>query len=186
MSACRLTRKPLAEGYAMRAWLIPTGIPSRLGRKPRITARQRRSIVWPITANPYATLAEELQDLKDVATSTLKMIAKSESIVRRVPLRKPALSKRNIQARCAWAKQYKDVDWRKVLYTDETAITISSRNSRSYTSIRKRQPRNRTHHNQNGWESLLPWAGIGYNFKTPSALIDLVTNYSDERKCMFA
>ena len=85
-------------------------------------------------------LGEELQDLKNVSISTLKMIAKSEGIMRRGALRKPALSKRNLWAWSSWAKLYKDVVWREILYTDVRSITIGSRSSWFYASVRKRQP----------------------------------------------
>jgi hypothetical protein len=31
-----------------------------------------------------------------------------------------------------------------------------------------------------GWESLMLWTGLGYNFETPIVLIDVVPNESDE------
>ena len=77
-------------------------------------------------------------DLKDVTISTLKLITKSEGIVRRGALRKPAQSKRNLWAWSAWDKLYKDVDWPEILYTDVTTVTIGSHSSRLYTSVRKR------------------------------------------------
>ena len=35
-----------------------------------------------------------------------------------------------------------------------------------------------------GWESLMLWTGLGYNFETPIVLIDVVPSESDERMRM--
>lgn len=122
--------------------------PKRSGR-PRITSTTTdRAIVLSSKKNPFASSTDLRQSLPD----NLQHKPSSRTIRRRLvqaglscyrPAKKPALSKKNIKDRLAFAKRYQHwtVDqWRKCMFSDETTI------SQHGTWVRHvRRPANKRH-----------------------------------------
>ncbi|PWN49721.1 hypothetical protein IE53DRAFT_303788, partial [Violaceomyces palustris] len=84
----------------------------------------------------------------------LRKVAKEAGIKRCVAIRKPVLTTKHTHRHYQWAKANKERDWNMVLFTDERSVE-------AYI------PRNMTSTFRSGRQTLMVWAGIAYNFKTP-------------------
>ncbi|PWN50278.1 hypothetical protein IE53DRAFT_305018, partial [Violaceomyces palustris] len=86
-------------------------------------------------------------------------VAKEAGIRRCLAVRKPVLTATYTQRRYQWAKANKGRDWNMVLFTDESREAYI--------------PRNMTSTFRSGRQSLMVWAGMSYDFKTPLFRIPL-------------
>ncbi|PWN46798.1 hypothetical protein IE53DRAFT_305599, partial [Violaceomyces palustris] len=86
-------------------------------------------------------------------------VAKEAGIRRCVTIRKPVLTIKHTGKRLEWAKVNKGRDWNMVLFTDESREAYL--------------PKNITSTFRSGRQTLMVWAGMAYNFKTPLFCIPL-------------
>ena len=65
-----------------------------------------------------------------VSVSTVKRVLRSNRLYGRVAMKKPALTKKLMKRRLDWCKQrerFNDVDWSKIIFTDESKIELLPR-----------------------------------------------------------
>ena len=109
----------------------------------KLTARHRRVIEIAVRRSPTKSSRKLKIELSKagvtVGASTVRRYLKKMGLVSRFAIRKPLLTHRHRAMRLAFARKYVDKGpdfWRKVLFTDETRISI--RNDCSKTRIRRK------------------------------------------------
>ena len=101
--------------------MVSTNDRSKSGRQPKASERERRCLCRYSKANPFATarqIHEEVGGPSAISISTVKRYLRNEGLFRRVSTKKPLLTKRNIQKRMTWCKEYSnytDQDWKEVI-----------------------------------------------------------------------
>ena len=107
-----------------------TNVPA--GRSPLLSVAGRRYVTRLITSGTFDTASEvckHLQQTSDVGASvdTVRRTLKSSGLRSGKKIHKPLLTTRHRRARLEWAKKYKDwkeQEWRRVIWSDETKINL--------------------------------------------------------------
>lgn len=105
----------------------------------KVTDRAKRLIIRQVNMNPFLTLTEIAQD-QGLHRTTVSRHLRAAGYISRVADRSPYLSERHVNLRLEWAEKYKDLDWDKVVFTDES--TFSNRN---YAPVRVLRPNGTRH-----------------------------------------
>jgi len=102
------------------------------GRQPKASERERICLCRYSKANLFAIarqMYEEVGGPSAISISTLKRYLGNEGLFEQVSIKKPLLTKPNIQKRIAWCKGYSnyiDQDWKEVIFSDEVRISMHS------------------------------------------------------------
>lgn len=106
------------------------------------TSKQDERIVDLFERNPGLTLDQGVQRLSRrklyVSRSTLRNRLHAKSVRYRPSIKKPLLTKINIEKRMQWATDNLNTDWSKVIYTDESSFWLSNPLSRTWCSAGNR------------------------------------------------
>ena len=155
----------------------------RSGRPHAVDARTERRVLRDIKKNrftPYATVADELGNLTG---RQVHRVAASAGYHRRVAQRKPFLNKKAAQARRKWAKENKDRDWQKVIWTDEAKIETGERPGHRYVTRLPGEeflPENIAPTFKSNRQSIMVWACITHNSKGPIIRLNMVPKTTTE------
>lgn len=112
----------------------------RTGRPRKTSVREDRQIVREakknrrLSAEKIATMVEEDHGVT-ISNQTVRNRIKEEGFNGRAARKKPNLSKQNMKARLAYAMtmlKYKEKDWRKVVFSDESSIWLTGAAGRVY------------------------------------------------------
>jgi transposase len=95
----------------------------RSGRSKALDARDHRRLVREIIVNPGKPW-EHFASIFGTSNNTVRKAANSMGFYKRHKRRKPFLTPKAIAKRLQWVKDNKDQDWRRVIFTDESAIEM--------------------------------------------------------------
>lgn len=146
------------------------------GRPRKWKPRDDRLFVRETLKRPFLSWKELSSELNGVPVGQLKKTAYRNGIHRRIAFSKPYLTARHKQNRLRCARENLTTDWKKVLFTDESAVEIGKRPGRTFVS-RQKNTRNElgnmvpNHHYTRF--SIMVWAGIAYNLKMELLVIPL-------------
>lgn len=144
----------------------------RAGRPPKLTNRERRSLVIKSKKEPFSTarLLRTASGLESkVSIDTVKRVLRSNNLFGRVAVKKPKLNVIQKRKRFQYAvnhRSWTSEDWRKVIFTDETRIEVLPK-SRTYV----RRPKSKTFHpkytvkSMKFSPSIMIWGGVRYDGK---------------------
>src|SRR5579871_5575503 len=101
------------------------------GRKRKTSEKEDLDIVsiakkHRISSSMEISLSMSKQGI-DILSSTVRRRLNEQSLHKLEPLKKPLLSDTNRDNRLIWAKANKNIDWSKVIFTDETTISQFSK-----------------------------------------------------------
>ncbi|PWN49901.1 hypothetical protein IE53DRAFT_396666 [Violaceomyces palustris] len=140
------------------------------GRPTQTTERNNRHILRTIFQHPSDSWKQILGRLEGVSRYRLRKVANEAGIRRCVAIRKPVLTTKHTGKHLEWAKTNKGRNWNMVLFTDESGLEVGSTDRQVRVSRRSGEaylPRNMTPTFRSGHQSLMVWASMAYNFKTP-------------------
>jgi hypothetical protein len=119
---------------------------AKLGRPRKTTPREDRALARRADAldEPSTrTIAAEVSlehPQSPISKDTVRRRLKEEGEVARRKLPKPRLTKKQMKARLAWARehvQWTDEQWNRVLWSDESPFTVHPTPARKYRWVRK-------------------------------------------------
>ena len=126
-----LTKIPLNTIYRNLKKIEDTGDITRKsgsGRIKKITPKTSRTIGQYIRRQPTlpaGSIAKKLKDIGvDVSRSTVSRHLSDLGYRNALPLNTPMLTPAHKQKRVEWAQKHKDDDWKKTLFSDETAFQL--------------------------------------------------------------
>lgn len=144
------------------------------GRKPKWSQRDARLCKRLIYCGEAETAVQLKRILareynKTLSVSTIKRILKSQGLNGRIKVKKPKLTARHKKLRLAFAKKYKhwkEHDWRKVIFSDETKINRMGSDGKQYIWRRVNEPlsdRTVKPTLKGGGGSMMIWGCMGAN-----------------------
>jgi transposase len=143
----------------------------RSGRPKALTDEDKDEIKRKIKKNPFLSCRQIIADIRlDCSPDTVSRFLSSIGLKSFKPAVKTKLNANQRRNRLQWAREYEDWDrtmWRRVLFTDETIIGLSSgpntRRVRRKVGTRF-DARNTLNHHQGfrGGKSIMFWGGIAY------------------------
>ena len=104
-----------------------------MGRPQKLSTAAKRRIVIESKRNPMKTANQVRNslDLQDrVSTSTIKRVLCNSGLSGRVSCCKPSLTKKNKRNRLVWCRnklEWNNIDWSKIIFSDETKMVIAAR-----------------------------------------------------------
>lgn len=156
----------------------------RSGRPPAMSIREKRRLVRDIDKHPGQKWREFRTDYPHSDT-TLRAAAAEADIHKRVKRERPFLTPQQKTNRLAWAKNYKDLDWKNVMFTDESSVQMGEQLGRRWTLRRpgkENEPQHTQHNFHSGRWSLMVWGAIALGHKFPLHRINLKPSTSDGKK----
>ena len=142
------------------------GLP-RSGRPVAMDTRDHRRLAREIVANPGKPW-EHFASMFMTSTHSVRKAAKSLGFSKRHKRRKPFLTAKAIAKRSQWVKDNKEQDWRRVIFTDESAIEMGLDITTRWT-IRKSGEEYLPQHLQRTFrssrKSLMVWGAVAHNKK---------------------
>lgn len=147
------------------------------GRKRATNARDDRFLCHIALRNRTATSAQmqnELETARNVHVSalTVRRRLREAGLISRRPIKAPELTRAHKVARLRFARTHENWtidDWRKVLFSDETRISLKSSDGRQRVYRRRGEREaafNFVPHEPFGRGSKMFWAGISFNGRT--------------------
>lgn len=112
----------------------------------------------------------------------VKGVAKRAGIHRQIAIRKPFICPATKAKRLQWARDNKGLDWHTVLFTDEVSLELGQDKTRPRVSCRAGEAfesKNLRTVFRSERASLMVWAGIGWDYKTPLHRVILKPSTSD-------
>ena len=163
-----LTKIPLKTIYRNLKKIEDTGDVKRKsgsGRIKKITPKTSHTIGQYIRRQPTlpaGSIAKKLKDTGvDVSRSTVSRHLSSLGYRNALPLNTPMLTQVHKQKRVEWALKHKDDNWRKTLFTDETAFQLFRNTIRHwYKGVRPIRPIPKDR------SKIFAWAGFSVKGKT--------------------
>jgi hypothetical protein len=160
----------------------------RSGRPQAIDTRTKRHVLRELKKSRFTPYHAVAKELGDVTAHQVQSIAASAGYHRRIARRKPFLSMKAVQSRRAWAKENKDRDWRKIIWTDEAKIETGERpGHRHVTRLPGEEflPKNIAPTFKSNRQSIMVWACITQNSKGPLIRLNMVPETTSEKgkKC---
>jgi transposase len=175
----RLRRRVAATGY--------TADRTRSGR-PRVTSsRQDRHILLTHSRDRFeSSVATARQTVgthgRPIAPHTVRRRLRERGLRARIPYRGPILDRGRRNLRLEWARLHQRwtlARWRSVLFTDESRICVDRPDRR--TRVWRRQGERFQdgcvqEADRWGGASIMVWAGISYDARTPLVIVDGTLN----------
>jgi Transposase/DDE superfamily endonuclease len=133
-----------------------------------------RRVLGHIQKDKWNSWARVAEDIGDVSRATVQKIAHKHNIHRVRAIRKPAISKVNVQKRLTWATENLEREWTNVIFTDEMTLELGKHQGPNLVSCK---PRGRLHPSSfapkfnSGRRPVMLWGAISYFGK--SKLIEL-------------
>ena len=98
------------------------------GRPKVTTMKQDKKIILHVKRNPFASAKKIKKELElKCSNHTIRRSLVSAGLKSYFTRKKPFISEKNRRKRLIWAKQHRHwtiEDWRKVLFSDESAFTL--------------------------------------------------------------
>lgn len=139
----------------------------RSGRPGALDTRDHRRLVREILANPGKPW-KHFGSIFEVSDDTVRKAAASMGFHKRHKRGKPFLTPQAIAKRLQWVKDNKEQDWRRVIFTDESAVEMGLDITMNFT-IRKEGEQYLPQHLQRTFrssrKSLMVWGAIAHNKK---------------------
>lgn len=137
------------------------------GRIGKLTSRDKTFCVRSVVRDGKTNAVDVKKALKetlgvDVSACTVRRALKEAGLVSFVRPTKPCISRKNVKARLAFAKAHLDWtvdDWRRVIWSDETRVSIFGSDGRYYSWKRTEDKLQAKH----GGRGLMIWACITYD-----------------------
>ena len=125
----RLTLNQIAQKYKLAK---STDNLPRPGRPPKLTPREKRSVIQEVRIKPFVSAPEIVTKLqeqlgKKVSTKTVKRVLRKSGYKSQAPRKKPCISNKNQAKRLAFARAHVGKPasfWKSVLWSDETKINL--------------------------------------------------------------
>lgn len=149
---------------------VKTSIPKASGgRMSKLSDRDKAFCVRQVTKGGKSNASEVKKALKEelgvvVSSSTVRRTLNEKGLVAMVKPKKPLLSEKNVKARLEWAKQH--MDWKRVIWSDETKINRFGSDGRHYTYKRvteKLHPKHVKQTVKHGGGNIMIWGCITYD-----------------------
>lgn len=145
----------------------------RSGRPPILNNKKKNAVINKVNKNPWLN-AKQIARNEGVSHDTINRLLNEAGLMAFKPAFKPSLSVEQKKARMRWARQFSDWDitmWRRVLFTDESLIDLSSGPRNVYVrrpTGERYNPRfvSQTRKRYGGGVKLMVWAGIMYKKQT--------------------
>ena len=153
-----------------------TASEARPGRPNPWTVTGDRCLIREILKAPFLSCRQLSAALGGVPIFRLRRIAYKAGINRRIALKKPFLTASHKRKRLYWALSNQSTDWKGVLFTDEASVELGARPGPIYVSRRKNTrdaEKNMIPTFRSDRFTIMVWAGIAYDFKTPLYVIPL-------------
>jgi transposase len=139
----------------------------RSGRPAALDARDHRRLIREILANPNKPW-RYFGAIFKVSDDTVRKAAASMGFHKRHKRRKPFLTPQAIAKRLQWVKDNQEQDWRRVIFTDESAIEMGLDITMNFT-IRRAGEQYLPQHLQRTFrssrKSLMVWGAIAHGKK---------------------
>lgn len=109
---------------------------NRSGRPCITTEKENRLICRISKNNPFLTareIGQQCEILCKASVDTVRRVLRRSGLIGRIAAKKPFLTKKQIQRRYQWCKAYSGfsaMEWKNVIFTDESKIERHSRRSR--------------------------------------------------------
>jgi len=157
---------------------LPELAATKGGRVPKLSDRAKSNIRWKVLSRELRTATDIRNRLSEdgceVHRTTISRALKSMHFESKKKFDKPLLTARHKKARLEWARQHEHwtlVDWKRVIFSDETKINIWGSDGCRYYWTRPGDPAKDHHYNltvKHGGGSLMMWGcmtycGIGYS-----------------------
>jgi transposase len=123
-----------------------------------------------VLAHPFEGWKEIQERLQGIPKSRIQKVAYAHGIHRNIALKKPFISQKNVARRLQWAQENTAEDWRWILFTDECSMEVGATYRQQRVSRRPGErfdPKKVANNTVSTRQTLMVWAGIAYNFKTP-------------------
>lgn len=162
---------------------------TRKYKKKLITDREKRNILRNLKKGTFGSMKDASSDLNasvrtasnQISYTSIRRRFNEDEIFARVKVKKPYLSKQHKRQRYLWALKYRDwnaSDWDKVLWSDETKISLHSNSGRKYTWRRKDEAMHESNLRptfKHGGGNIFMWGcmssgGVGYACKINDGL----------------
>lgn len=144
------------------------------GGRPKILSKTDVSYcVQKVTRKRVSSAAKVAKDLKtdfgiQCSAETVRRALRMEGLGAIEKPKKTLLTPKNIKARLAWCRKYKDWttdDWRRIIWTDETKINRFSSDGRQWAWVREGEDLQNHHVKltvKHGGGSIMLWSAITY------------------------
>ena len=100
------------------------------GRKRKFSEILDKKLIRAIEKEPTTSSRCLSARLKakgvSISPSTIQRRLRESGVTYRSPIPKPLLTERHILQRLQWARKYKNQDWSKVIFTDESSFSLFS------------------------------------------------------------
>lgn len=153
----------------MSTGAIPTNMKNNCGRKPALDERQLRKLKLVMARKPHLTSKEyfHLAGLP-MLSRTVRCNYLSEIAAVKMMKKKPLLTKKHRESRMIWAERYVKQDFTKVIWTDETRVSLDGPdNWSSGWVIKGRKSETRVKRQQGGGGIMVWGAMCGETFIGP-------------------
>jgi len=140
----------------------------RSGRPSKLSPRTQRSIIRDIEADPRQPFSFFGRQ-HEVSASTIRRLAATRGLYRRIVRLKPFLTPRHRHTRKQWAIDNAGRDWRRVIFTDEASFELGKAR-RTWTSRRTGEELAEAHVAplfRSGRQSVMVWGAIGHGKRFP-------------------
>lgn len=138
------------------------------GRNHIFPQDKQRQILGELSQNRHISFPE-VGEKEGCSASTIRRIAAKDGLRRYVEQESPGLNEKVAYKRLEWARRHRDLEWKRVIWTDEVPLTENKDPRRRY--ITRRQGEAHKHGfvkppNPQGMD-FMAWACVSYNYKSP-------------------
>jgi len=98
------------------------------GRPSKITPQGERRVLREMHSNPQATY-DVFGAIINISPSSVGRLANRNGLYSRICRKKPLVSAANVMARLKWAEEVEEMDWRRVMFTDESCFKVGETSS---------------------------------------------------------
>lgn len=155
----------------------------RSGRPAALDARDHRRLIREIVANPGKPW-NHFASIFGTSDDTVRKAAAAQGFHKRRKRCKPFLNTKAIAKRSQWVKDNKEQDWRRVIFTDESAIEMGLDITTRWT-IRQPGQQYLPQHLQRSFrssrKSLMVWGAIAHGKKWPLVRLSIPPSEVQEK-----
>jgi transposase len=156
----------------------------RSGRLTKMSPRDKRRAVAYMKSHPRSTWAE-IADKFGVGVTKIRAVAHDAGLHKRVVRRTPFVSPQARKKRMLWSRLNPSTAWKRVVFTDESAIELGEDIGRRWT-IRaagdEYEPQNVDPTFHSSRQSLMVWGAIAYGKKWPLQRLPLAPSVASGGK----
>ena len=138
-------------------------------RPPKLDKHARRRVLGDIDLNPHQTW-DKLGTKEAVSGRTVARMAHIEGLHKRKARPKPFLTPPQVQKRLRWAQDVQDMDWGRVICTDEASCETGEKKGPTYTIRRAGEAfllKNLIPTFRQDRETIMIWGAVSLGHKWP-------------------